>query len=384
MSHTRHIIRTSDRGAFKKCRYYWDFGSKIRMDYEPVRTNRNLGFGTAVHAGLESFYDPRAFEFDLAVRTDMAVAAGLLSLKEQLEALPNPSEEELEEYAEERERLVGMLRYYADWSGKNDRFRPLMVEQEFEIPILVPAALAKSESISQFGEYRHVVQGQTHWHINGKPGFTFNEDRQLYYKGDPVVYQGRIDLVVQDDNGEVWIVDYKTTKSFGDTAYLERDSQISSYAYALIEAMGIEVAGVVFIQLKKTVPHPPALVYKGKKNERLSTAKDQCTTVDMFMEAIHQHGYNPADYEEVLAALRNNGDPMVRRLEFHRDDPLLQMQGEFIFREAIDMLNDPSIYPNPTLMNCNGCWFQGPCLARIEGSDWEFMLGDTMVYEKRS
>jgi hypothetical protein len=46
------------------------------------------------------------------------------------------------------------------------------------------------------------------------------------------------------------------------------------------------------------------------------------------------------------------------------------------------MLNDPSIYPNPSKMACNGCWFYAPCLAKQDGQDAQFILINN--YKKRS
>ena len=52
------IVRTSDRGTFRRCRELWNFTSKIRENWEYVPGVEALDFGTAIHAALEVYYDP--------------------------------------------------------------------------------------------------------------------------------------------------------------------------------------------------------------------------------------------------------------------------------------------------------------------------------------
>lgn len=51
--------------------------------------------------------------------------------------------------------------------------------------------------------------------------------------------------------------------------------------------------------------------------------------------------------------------------------------GERLYYEALDMLQDPRIYPNPgKRYSCLNCIFRAPCLAVEAGYDWEEMLKD--------
>jgi hypothetical protein len=52
----------------------------------------------------------------------------------------------------------------------------------------------------------------------------------------------------------------------------------------------------------------------------------------------------------------------------------IEQIGQRIAVEAMDMLNDPSIYPTVTPINCNGCPFFGPCETRQRGGDWMYQL----------
>jgi hypothetical protein len=52
----KQIIRTSDRGRFKKCRQQWDFESPMRQGYRYAGGVKPLDFGIAMHVGLKTGY----------------------------------------------------------------------------------------------------------------------------------------------------------------------------------------------------------------------------------------------------------------------------------------------------------------------------------------
>src|SRR5947209_3560583 len=74
-SSNKLIIRTSDRAYFKRCRQLWDFTSKIRMNYEPLVQPRPLEFGTAIHRGLEVYYNPETWDWDWEVKQGLCLKA---------------------------------------------------------------------------------------------------------------------------------------------------------------------------------------------------------------------------------------------------------------------------------------------------------------------
>lgn len=354
----KHIIRTSDRKAFKECRQAWDFGSKIRMNYEPIVISKHLEFGTAIHSGLEQYYT--TMTFPLETNTALAITSFIARNEQQWLARGTDDPEIGEEYKAREELGIGMLNYYCgEWAPKNDKFKVVAVELEFEVPVFVP----------------HGTRLPLGFDRGGQSGY------QLYYKGKPVVYQGRIDLIVEDEYGELWIVDHKTVGSMKeDNFYLDVDTQVTSYAWAAQFFMDKPIAGVIYNQLWKSYPKPPNLVYK---DTRLSKDKSQGTTYDLYIKAIREHGFDEDDYSEFLDYLFREGPTFVRRFELHRSKIELDNQGAMIYAEAVDMLGSPSIYHNPSEFRCNSCPFQGPCLSRIDGSDFRFILDSPQYYRKR-
>lgn len=363
----KYIIRTSDRKSFKMCRQAWDFGSKIRQDFEPVVVPKALEFGTAIHAGLEAYYEPQSQNFPDETRTAIAITMFMNENTAQYHARSNDMQEIVDDYKEREELGRGMLNYYCgEWAPKNDNFKVVAVEQEFEVPVLVPLDVYLKST------------GSTGW----QNGFAVDTTtRQLYYKGLPVVYQGRIDMIVEDEDGDLWIVDHKTARAFKEEMFhLDVDTQVTSYAWAAQFFLDKPIAGVIYNQIKKSYPTEPKVLKSGK----LSKDKSQSTTYDLYVKAIEAGGHNEADYTEFLDYLWSSGPEFVRRFQLDRSQSELDTQGRMIYDESLDMLGNPSIYPNPSEMVCGGCAFQGPCLATMENSDPNFILTDPMAYRKRS
>ena len=256
------IVRTSDRSTFKRCRVLWDWTSKIRQNYEPLRRIAAFDFGTAIHAGLEAYYDPETWWDDRAKKESYACVAFRESIRRVQLKVAEAGVEVDDGFAEERELGLGMLDHYFRWAPEHDdSLRPVLVEQEFEVPL---------------------------------------------YAGS--VYQGRVDLVVEDRFG-YWIVDHKTTATFGGTEWLALDDQCSSYAWALERQLGLRVRGVIYNELRKKLPHRPKLLNRGV----LSLDKSQETTHDIYLQTILDEGFDPKPYTDFLAYLKEYPKEFFRR-----------------------------------------------------------------------
>lgn len=312
------IIRTSDRGIFKRCRQQWDFTSKIRQNLEPIQRYMPFDFGTAFHAGMQAYYEPETWgDYDLMKRN--AMAAFRLSITE-LRGKAQLLDLELEdEYEEATKTGIAMLEYYFLWAPSRDKFKPVYVEIEFEVE------------------------------IPGLPG---------------VKYQGRIDLIIEDEFG-YWIVDHKTAAQFAsDMSWLYLDDQCSSYAWALQKMLGLEIRGVIYNEVRKSPPKPPNPLQRGG----YSRNKQQDTTFEMYLATLRKAGIDPRLYRNFLLYLKQNPKEFVRRKRIEYAPEFLVIVEDRIRKEAIEMLRpDVAIYPTPSKFNCNGCRFFGPCLQTQEG-----------------
>lgn len=344
------VIRTSDRATFRRCRKQWDYSSKIRRNYEPVKTPTPLEFGIAFHEAMEVYYDPKGWESPLAVKASAALGAFAKAVNRQKEQYADSvgvlSDEMKVEFEERYELGIGMLNYYIfNYSAEYDMsWVPIAVEQHFELPIVD-------------------LDGNT-----------------IYVDGEPLVYQGRIDLIMYDGSTDTyWLVDHKTRAKFDSTDHYEQDTQASSYIWAAEQLYDIKLEGVIFNEIKKTVPKEP----KVNKNGTLSVDKRQQTTAKLFRAKCEEVGQEPSKYQEYLDYLEDYGPEFVRRVITYRGKAAKRVQHQLIVDEAIDMASNPRIYPNPSDFNCRGCPFRTPCAAFLDDADEEYLLNDSTLFRKR-
>ena len=345
------IIRTSDRGMFKRCREMWNMTSKMRQNYEPIARYIHFDFGTAIHAAMEAYYWPTTWQYR-KLREFNAVHVFKQTHAELMQKVRVGDVQFEIEFTEAYDVGLRMLEFYFTWAPQQDKYwRPIFVEIEFEVPI--PGLFL---------------------------GICSNDTQKLHLQGphcenwisvQPFVYQGRIDLVVEvfDEEGNslgYFIVDHKTAGSFGEPQWLWLDDQCSSYAWALQKMLGLKIQGVIYNQLKKSPPHPP----KQLKNGGFSVAKNQDTSFDVYLRTLRDHDINPSYYREFLSFLKHNPKEYVRRTKVNYTQQQLSIVEERIKREAREMANpEISIYPTPSQWNCNSCRFLRPCMQIQEGRE---------------
>jgi hypothetical protein len=334
-----------------------------------------LDFGIGFHAGLEIYYDPERWEQPRTVVEAESLGGFMTHMMGWKKRL-----QKVNQWAAQSERwneLVtlgqGMYEHYFEWAPEADKlagWTPIKSEIEFEVPIMLPVQPGNGKAWDRIDASQNLSLAS-----NGQLLLWVPELGQ-YAK---VVYQGRIDLIVKDAQGRYWIVDHKTAAQFGQTEHLELDQQCGSYTWALVKMMGIQVAGVIYNEIRKKVPNEPTVL----KNGGLSQNKNQGTTVIKYRKELIRRGLDPADYSDFLERLAENQQEYFRRNMVFRGSRELAKLEQNIILEAVDMLDDPLIYPNPDRWNCNGCQFRSPCLMVQDGSDWEWHMRESGVYMKR-
>ncbi len=319
-------IHTSDRYLFKRCRRRWNWNSVIRMNLIAEDTPAGpLWFGTGLHFALEDFHgynrfgDPRD-----------AFLAFIRAHKRS---------EVPEDWEDLRQLGEGLLGYYVDvWlPRRKDKYHTLwidgvpQVEVKWEVPI---------------------------------PG------------RNDAAYAGKFDRIVEDQEGRLWILDWKTTARY-DLNRLALDQQISAYAWAGRQLYGDRLEGVLFVQFIKTAPalEPARLVRGG-----FSKSKTQPVSYGAYRRAlIKEYGNIPDEYVAILNELAShedeNGDQFIRWDEVHRSPATLRAESWKIQSEVAEMLDpDLQLYPHPTRDCTWDCPFRTPCIALDDGVDVEWML----------
>jgi hypothetical protein len=404
-------IRTSDRNQFRRCRVAWNYGSPLREGMRRVSgiETRHLDFGSALHAGLEIYYDygrqplpttpqeqvnhlKNALEWEAII----AYRNYMIEWRKQLIAAERYHLAAQEEWEGLNQLGESMLNRYFEWAEVEYRdYEVAYSEIEFEVPIPVHGQLLRnvvnhpSINLNAFkGEWivRDTTKSQDKFLIKGQDNLVDSLDPNTYYLcvyqlhpvgWQLVTYQGRIDLILRHKkSGRYWVVDHKSTQRFDPlTDWIDIDPQASAYYWAVKRALGVDVEGVIFNYLKKAAPEPPKLIRKGKA---LSQDLSQSTTKVLYLTAIKQCGFNPMDYAEFLAKYEE--PEYFRSKKTYRTGDELNRIEEFIAKEAIDMLNEPMIYPNPSQFNCNGCAFKDPCHIIHSGGDDMWFLKESGAY----
>lgn len=346
---------------------------------------------------MEVLYDPKRWEEEdrtlVLVEAHAAFMAWMLDWQKRLKDV-NQWDAQKERWGELKLLGIEMLNYYVTWTaeGKYDEeWEPVYTEIEFEIPIPVDKHM-----FNRLLQKRLVgfipPEGYAEFEDNPPYPFAALPIEGLYdelylhiwhpqaYQYIPVYYQGRIDLIFRNKvTGKLWIVDHKTAAQFGSTLWFELDTQTRSYAWACKKVLGLDIHGVMFNRMRKKAPEKPDWL---EKSGRLSKNMQQKTTPELYRAEIKRRGLNPADYEDFLS--RFEGQEYVQRLDCLVAPDTLQMTEHVIVMEAIDMLDDPFIYPNPGMFNCSNCKFFPACQAKHDGLDDMWVLEHSGGFNKRS
>jgi hypothetical protein len=356
-----------------------------------------LEFGIAFHSGMQVLYEPETYDMDKQVVGELAVKTFVDEcnkqkakfLRESGEPALEPAKDE--EYADRVELGKGMLRYYymKQLPNNPDGFRPVKVEIPFEVPVMHPETgeplMCKCDKCWEMFNLQQAKSKPVSVSLGSiEEGVTEDwaaalSDPRADWPGLPVTYAGRIDCIGIDQNGDYWIVDWKTTAQISqDEEFLQLDDQIGSYVWALRKILGLPVRGFIYHEQKKGFPKPPNENTKRRLGRKFSVAKNQDTDYETYLATIKEHdaeAYAEGLYDDFLSFLRYEGTVFFKRHVVYKSDYELEQIGFNIGQEAIEMI-DPAIriYPNAGRFGCRFCGFRIPCLGKNGGHDYMYTL----------
>jgi len=385
-------IHASDRGTFKTCRRKWEWSSPMKMNLVPnveqTGIDIRLWFGSGVHYALAQYYDPviqrdpvetfkswwqlqyhgglvtqelAELSYDRRPKRQ-GVVFKVDGLKDML-----PVSEDLEAYEDHLDLGIGMLEFYKEYAERKDNFAVICEERTFSVPIV-----DREGNVLMMVDPRDGVVKEVH-------------------------LRGTQDAIIQDlSSGQYGIMEHKTAVSIDENYHrkLEKDEQCTTYMYAAeCEARlhGLEydrVSFVLYNALRKAYPKPPTSVRNGLFSVNRQT---ESTTYEMLMAYIQQNGLEPIVFGDseigiepdlklkaYVDYVKEQGDEQfIVRTPVRRNRAEIESCGERAYMEALDMLDSPRIYPNPTgAYSCLNCIFRVPCIARDDGSSWEMILQD--------
>ena len=377
-------IHASDISAYKRCRRYWEWSSptrtNLRRKVDIFGLDPKLWFGSGFHYALEQYYNPalqrdpvETFstwfqlqwyggvltedELDLTydIRPEL-LPDGTYHTKGLVDLLPSPDEDEFMAY---RELGIGMATFFKEWAKRHDvGFELVAAESKFSIPLGFESKDRREDS-PNYGKMLEV-------HARGK----------------------RDAIVFRYDVERYGILEHKTAANIGEDYFrkLDKDPQVTTYLWAsqleaqLNDLPWKNLTDVFYRAYRKTAPSPPTPLKSGMPSLNRTT---ESTTAEMFSQYIKDNDLvlwyeeNPKAQEYYEYLLREGEELFIIEEIVRRNRYEIENQGIHYRMIAEEMLNDPSIYPNPTGdWLCLGCQFRPPCIAADDGSDWQGMLDD--------
>lgn len=403
-------IHTSDRGAFKECRRRWGWSSPSRRNLAPRVAAHGvripLWYGTGIHKALQAHYSPLREDPATVFETWYSLQwnGGLIhedELSEFVDRDPQPGPQEgtywvkgLEELMPndeseifEAHRLlgIGMMNYYKDYAERHDDFEIVALEHLFSVPILDPDgnALYMIDKRGMPEDYEPAVDAENEY---GPLMVPVSEKKGKLEIKKQVHARGKMDVIARLESDAYIIRDYKTTAKLDEDYFrhLDLDEQCTSYltlAEREAQINGLEYTDIDYIDyvaLRKAYPKPPTMLAKGipsiDRQKESTTAEmfEQCIK-DNNLEIIYKTNKNMQNYFTYLLEIGEKQFIWVERVRRNKAQKI--NAGLRLYYEAVDMLNDPILYPNPTKnYSCLNCIFRAPCIAAEDGSDWETML----------
>ena len=303
------LLRTSERGTFKRCRWLWSQEFLESLKSQDHLSPRALRFGSLIHKALADYYIPgKERGPDPAERFAHYYDEQVQKTLDEFEIfLPDE-----EVWADARVLGIEMLENYVGTYGTDGQYEVIMSEQPFQQVVPHPDT--------------------------GEPWF---------------VYVGIMDGVWRDlISKKLFIIDHKTAASI-QTKYLSLDDQAAAYwtfGQDWIRQQGIlpegeKLQGMVFNFLRKQRPDQRRRNEDGHYlNNDGSVSKKQ--PAPYFQR---QHVYRE---EAARLNLRARAFAEFQEMQMIKDGKL-------------------AVYKNPGQFTCPGCWAFDFCELHEAGHDWE-------------
>lgn len=377
-----HEIHVSEIREWQKCEWAWDW--KYKQKLYSKRVAKPLEFGTAMHAAMEVLYKPELWKHESELREALAANAFLEEIKKQkAKAVENfgrlfNDEDQIAEYASRTELGLGILKYYKEVIEPQERnFEPMFTEQSFVMPIANSDGsfmrCTCNKCIKKLEAVYDEMSEDTLAAITRKGGL-------------PVVVEGKIDLVLKYDNGKVWVRDWKNIANFTENMeWLDLDLQLNLYLWALW-CMGLDIGGFEYFEQRKSFPKPPeplARRYRGRLFSTSKTSDYEYTTYLQVVMRDDEDAYDAGLYDEYLAWLEEEGPKFHKLTRVKKSERAMFALHEIVRNIAKKLITTDAdtLVPSPTKFGCLYCDFRQPCIERMNGADYEDMIG--MLFDRK-
>jgi hypothetical protein len=325
-------IDPEQRASFKRCRRQWDYGSPHRRGLEPVDST-GPALRSALRDALAVYYYPGTWDWQHDLKQSLVHKAVERSLTDA-------GARDLVEAA------AALLDCYDAWASTIDDFAPVKIDHDVTGMLTDPA----------------------------EP-----ERGLLAPNGSGVAYACRVDLLAVDATDEYWVVRHLIVDDWQDEDTLVRDEEAIAACWAWEQDyMGMQIAGTIHNEMRIDGPldRPPPMPTRVREPVAQHEGSGGGRSIPQ-----HQRESARAARVEATSRFDQHTAGPVRRTRIRRTRSEIASVGTQLAAEALDMVRDPAIYPNPA-EHCSVCEFAPPCLALFTGADPEPIL--TAQYRRRS
>lgn len=186
-------------------------------------------------------------------------------------------------------------------------------------------------------------------------------------RGDYILH-GVIDRIYEDlDNGIVVVQDHKVWSELPDeSAFHTMDPQLTYYLRGATEALGVQAQAVEY---NYAVSAPPGFPSQNKDGSLSKQAV--ATDYPTFYRWLKEHGFDPAEYSEVLAPLYRQS-PFLKRLRLTRNDAVTDKILLDVDATVRDILNHTHTVRSID-RGCTYCPYVAMCRAELFGLDTAYI-----------
>ena len=186
-----------------------------------------------------------------------------------------------------------------------------------------------------------------------------------------IILTGYIDKIGVDQRNKVWLTEKKSFKrGLPKEDVRFTDLQTTIYYWAAPHCGFPQPHGIMWDYVRSKPPVVPELLKKGG----LSKRKNIDTTYEVYLAAIKEHKFDPADYKEILDDLKHRPDSFYRRIYLPPPKSLVKSLLEDLKQTAreIEALGEVSRIRTIT-RDCGWCDYYSLCQAELRGLDTDFI-----------
>lgn len=172
------------------------------------------------------------------------------------------------------------------------------------------------------------------WHYKDDPWeYVANEITLEARLPDGSLYRGKVDAIIRDQYGKLWLVDHKTHKTLPKLGYRLLDAQSALYIWAAREN-GYEVEGFIWNYIRWKAPSTPKVVDLKKPVARLSDSACDTDFPTMY-KAIKKYQKEIPNFR-----LRPQDKATLKRLQAQRFELGKPQTSEFFRRDILEKSDD--------------------------------------------